>query len=130
MKPRNGAHGHLQSESEGGLDQTAEVIEGVILLVDDTEDVAPGSTQVEQCRSHRDVVGDLELVPGFQSDGHALILTPAGVVAGHSGGAADGEASLIALDEDVLEDPAVDPDLCPPILGLVQIPDALLDGFL
>ena len=34
------------------------------------------------------------------------------------------------LDEDVLEDPAVDPDLCPPILGLVQIPDALLDSFL
>ena len=57
----------------------------------------------EHTRCDADVVGDLELIPGFQSDRHAAVGTPATVVAVDRWHTTDGEASLVALDEDILE---------------------------
>ncbi len=57
----------------------------------------------EHTRSHADVVADLELIPGFQSNGHALIFTPAGVIRADGRNTTDRESSLqqhrVAADE-------------------------------
>ena len=61
-----------KSELEGGLQKTAEVVELVVavVLTITTEwtaltvgQIAIWTTEVVDRRSHRDVVGDLELVP-------------------------------------------------------------------
>ena len=74
----------LRSELELGLDDATPNIGGAVAsfaaVVANTAGIQLLAGDPEHTRCDADVVGDLELIPSFQSDGHALIFTPASVV--------------------------------------------------
>jgi len=88
---------NLRSEVELGLDHAAPDI-----ATADAIGVG-GAGDVEHTRGDADVVGNLELVPGFHGGGHATVLVPTGLVGDHGGYATDGHPSAVALQEHVLE---------------------------
>ncbi len=74
----------LRSELELGLDDATPNIGGAVAsfaaIVANTTGIQLLAGDPEHARSDADVVGDLELVPGLQSNRHALVRAPTSVV--------------------------------------------------
>ena len=105
-----------RSELEGGLEETAEVVELVVavVLTIATEwtaltvgQIAIWTAEVVDRRSHRDVVGDLELVPplpgvvAISNEVRTLIEVVAVAHAGHEAGLTNGHSQGVALHEGI-----------------------------
>ena len=104
------------SELEGGLQDAAEVVELVVAIVSTvaTEgyavtvgQIAIWTAEVVDRRSHRDVVGDLELVPplpgvvAISNEVRILIKVVAIRDIGHEGGLTNGHSQGVALHEGI-----------------------------